>query len=91
MTYVYKPSNAIFEFKELLNFKAQPTNFIIGDINSHHTSCGFDVTDDNSHKVELWAKSNGTKLSMTQSFHHIFIVVGGETAIIQTSSLQVTS
>lgn len=58
MTSVYKPPNAIFEFKEPHNFKAQTTNFIIGDFNSHHTSWGYDLTDNNGHKVELWAESN---------------------------------
>lgn len=62
MTSVYKPSNAIFEFKEPLNLKAQLTNFIMGDFNSYHTSWSYDVTDENGHKVELWAETNGITL-----------------------------
>lgn len=62
VTSVYKPPNAIFKFEKSLNLRAQPANFIIGDFNSHHTSWGYDVTDDNGQRVELWAESTGVTL-----------------------------
>lgn len=54
---MYKPPNAILKFEKPLNFESQPTNFIIGDFYSHHTSWGYDLTDDYGNGVELWVES----------------------------------
>lgn len=80
----------LFQFKKPINFKAQPTNFIIEDFNSHHTSWGYDVTDDNGHRLELWAELTGVTLIQDPKLPPSCNSSRWRT-IIQTSSLQVTS
>ncbi|KAL4092417.1 hypothetical protein QTP88_026918 [Uroleucon formosanum] len=52
VTSIYKPPNAQFTFKKPPNFDAQKINFVIGDFNNHHTSWGYEETDENGHGVK---------------------------------------
>jgi len=58
VTSIYKPPNSTFAFDKPANFDTKNIHIIIGDFNSHHTNWGYDETDNNGDKVEVWAESN---------------------------------